>query len=180
MHIIEQNVLPKKIPASNLPGFLSFINNEDFLKIITVKVIKKITQNEENHPQNNNKCYSTSVELVLVTVTLSVRPLVLLPLVKAIISNISTAAPTTQTQGSAYQVCSVVFVLVLVVVTAVVVLSCAHAMALATVKRNSRKPYFKNTGLNTFFIIVFFWLINSAVMCYSTTAPIAYGIKQMQ
>lgn len=97
--------------------------------------------------------------VVLVRTTLSVRPVLLLlfPLVRAIISNINTAPPTTKTHGSVYQVFSCE-VEVAVVVVAVTVLSCAHAIALLTVNKNSRKLYFKNPGLIKCFIFIIFWL----------------------
>lgn len=64
--------------------------------------------------------------LVLVTVTLSERPL--LPLVNATISNNNTIPPTTQTHGSAYHVR--VEVVEVVVEVAVTVLSCPNANTL--------------------------------------------------
>lgn len=102
----------------------------------------------------NQKNYSTSVDFV--TVTLSVRdavlelPELLEPLTKATISNISTAPPTTQTQGSAYQVCVSELV---VVVVAVMVLSCAHAKAFVTLNIHNIKVCLKRRRLNKFFKI---------------------------
>lgn len=68
--------------------------------------------------------YTESEVVVLVTVTLSVRPVAveLLPRVRATISNTKTAPPTTQTHGSVYQTV-VSDVLVAVVETAVEVVS---------------------------------------------------------
>ena len=95
--------------------------------------------------------YSTSV--VLVTIVLSVRDevlLLLLPLTKATISNINTAPPTTQTHGSVYQVC-VSDVAVVVVVVAVLVLSCAHTRAFVTLNTHNIKVCLKSLRLIKFF-----------------------------
>ena len=81
--------------------------------------------------------------------------LLLLLLVNTTISNINTAPPTIQTQGSAYQVCCVLEEDDVVVV-AVTVLSCAQAMAFVTVKKHSKKAYLKNPGFNKCFIFIFF------------------------
>lgn len=107
--------------------------------------------------------YSTSV--VFVTVTLSVRELVLLllpplPFANKTMISISTTAPTAHTHGSAYQVVSVLDVLVVV---AVVVLSCAHARARIVVNAISRNAYLKSRGLNDFFKSLFFGVIKCAL-----------------
>lgn len=97
--------------------------------------------------------YSTSVDFV--TVTLSVRDAVLElpelpdPLTNATISKINTAPPTTQTQGSAYQV--LVSDLDVVVVVAVIVLSCAHASTFVTLNTHNIKVCLKSRRLIKFF-----------------------------
>lgn len=103
-----------------------------------------------------------SVVVLLVTVTLSVRPLVvvfppLLPRTSATISKINTAPPTTQTHGSVYQVC-VSEVAVVVVVVAVTVLSCAQATAFATENKHSINAFLKNPGLIRCFNFFCFWV----------------------
>ena len=97
--------------------------------------------------------YSTSVDFV--TVTLSVRDAVLElpelpdPLTNATISNINTAPPTTQTHGSAYQVFVSDFDVVVVV--AVIVLSCAHTSAFVTLNTHNIKVCLKSLRLIKFF-----------------------------
>jgi hypothetical protein len=102
-----------------------------------------------------------SVVVVLVTVTLSVRPevLLLLPLVRATINSINTAPPTIQTHGSVYQV---VVVVVEEVDVAVTVLSCAHAIACEKVSSKSRKAFLTKPGIIECFIFIFFGLKKSS------------------
>ena len=76
--------------------------------------------------------------VVFVTVTLSVRPLLPEERISAIINNIPTIAPATHTQVSVYQV-FVSVVLVAVVDTEEVVLSCAITTRLLRDKMNRKK-----------------------------------------
>ena len=87
------------------------------------------------------------------------RPVVLLPLVKATISKINTAPPTIHTQGSVYHV---VVVVVEEVDVADTVLSCAHAIACEKVNKNNRKAFLTKPGIIECFIFNFFWLKKSS------------------
>ena len=92
----------------------------------------------------------------MVTLSVVLFVLLLLPLIRAISNKIKTAPPTIHTHGCVYQSCvSVVVVWVVVVVADVEALSCAHTIACVSVSIIIRNRYLKDPCLNNFFIVMF-------------------------